>query len=314
MSESWEESLDERLRVVQARSGEFLKLLAADPPETIFHYTSPRGFLGILESGTVWATNARFLNDRSELVYAEGIISSAALALDHGKRCPAARQLIQALQRPDWRGSDPKAVFVACFSANEDSLSQWRAYADDGVGYALGFPTDQPFHVKGRPSIHAKLLRVFYEREAQEALARKALAPILDALEACPASADPGRAMFRALVAVLVSVVPLGIAMKNGGFQEESEWRLVVVDVGSLERAPNLRHRPSRFGLTPFVELVAGERLPLRRLVLGPQLHEQPARIGSLSFLGARGYNYFSKAPDMVVIVDSQATYRGGRG
>jgi len=28
---------------------------------------------------------------------------------------------------------------VACFSAADDLLSQWRAYADDGCGFAIGF-------------------------------------------------------------------------------------------------------------------------------------------------------------------------------
>src|SRR5437868_13516061 len=31
--------------------------------------------------------------------------------------------------------------FLACFSTSGDSLSQWRAYADDAQGFSIGFDT-----------------------------------------------------------------------------------------------------------------------------------------------------------------------------
>ena len=41
--------------------------------------------------------------------------------------------------------------FVCCFSTNGDDLGQWRAYADDGKGYALGF--DGPALVRASRNI-----------------------------------------------------------------------------------------------------------------------------------------------------------------
>ena len=38
-------------------------------PEKVFHYTDSSGLLGILNSGVLWATHYRFLNDSSELKY-----------------------------------------------------------------------------------------------------------------------------------------------------------------------------------------------------------------------------------------------------
>jgi hypothetical protein len=42
---------------------------AVNPPKPaglLYHYTDLRGLLGILESGSIWATHIRFLNDLSE--------------------------------------------------------------------------------------------------------------------------------------------------------------------------------------------------------------------------------------------------------
>src|ERR1035437_10348273 len=39
-------------------------------PEVLYHYTSPAGFLGIIDSKTIWATGAEHLNDSQEVLHA----------------------------------------------------------------------------------------------------------------------------------------------------------------------------------------------------------------------------------------------------
>ena len=41
-----------------------------DVDDCLFHYTSAGGLKGILESRCIWATDAAFLNDASEIIYA----------------------------------------------------------------------------------------------------------------------------------------------------------------------------------------------------------------------------------------------------
>jgi hypothetical protein len=36
--------------------------------DTLFHYTTAAGLLGILNSSTLWATDLRFLNDAQEAI------------------------------------------------------------------------------------------------------------------------------------------------------------------------------------------------------------------------------------------------------
>lgn len=45
----------------------------------------------------------------------------------------------------------------SCFSLNGDVLSQWRAYADDGHGYAIGFDATTLLKLPIRP------LKVLYD-------------------------------------------------------------------------------------------------------------------------------------------------------
>jgi hypothetical protein len=44
----------------------FYGLWAVPHPEVVWHYTSAQGLLGILDSGAIWSSDLRFLNDSQE--------------------------------------------------------------------------------------------------------------------------------------------------------------------------------------------------------------------------------------------------------
>jgi hypothetical protein len=43
-------------------------------PAILYHYTAADGLLGMLQSHQIWATNVRFINDRSELDYGINLV------------------------------------------------------------------------------------------------------------------------------------------------------------------------------------------------------------------------------------------------
>lgn len=46
-------------------------------PPVLYHYTNTGGLEGILESGKLWATDYRYLNDASEVTYAHSLLVEA---------------------------------------------------------------------------------------------------------------------------------------------------------------------------------------------------------------------------------------------
>jgi hypothetical protein len=126
----------------------FKRNRALAPEEPLYHYTDSGGLVGILESQTLRATDARYLND--------------ALELEHGCRLVdhVLREKWRSLPRSERRGVTPaitlfldmaltdrlfdpyepgRFAFVTCFCEEGNLLSQWRAYADRGAGYSIGF-------------------------------------------------------------------------------------------------------------------------------------------------------------------------------
>ena len=99
---------------------------------------------GILQSGKLWATEVRYMNDASELDYA---LEFARQELDKfldeyppstSTRQKLAGQLRLALDSGETKWREDFFCFVACFCEEADLLSQWRGYGAGG-GYAMGF-------------------------------------------------------------------------------------------------------------------------------------------------------------------------------
>ena len=119
----------------------FVKSLTSQkPPHRIYHYTNDVGLKGILESGKLWLTEISSLNDPSELNHGFGVAIKELkkmVANEPAESQNFAHDLeLVAIRNTIHRSAD---FFICSFSLCGDDLGQWRAYADNGRGFALGF-------------------------------------------------------------------------------------------------------------------------------------------------------------------------------
>lgn len=113
-------------------------------PQTLYHYTTTEGLLGILESEELWATNILFLNDTSELV--DAIKLFTAELENNPLKLDKETGWLHTLILPNLEAA-PVDHFAVSFCEDGDLLSQWRAYSAQGSGYSLGFkPTALTTH------------------------------------------------------------------------------------------------------------------------------------------------------------------------
>jgi hypothetical protein len=117
----------------------------------LYHYTDGRGLKGIIESQTIWFTDYRHLNDPSELIHgiemAHDVMRLAASGAD-GRVRLFLECLADMFSEKNF--SATLEFFIASFSRERDDLGQWRAYADNGRGYAIGF-APRVFRVVDKP-------------------------------------------------------------------------------------------------------------------------------------------------------------------
>lgn len=113
----------------------------------LFHYTTAGGLKGIIESSSLFASSAYFLNDSSELKYGRELAakvlqewSSARQKRATNEQNVNAGQSVLRILADYFNGSNVDTsknapVFVTCFCEADNLLSQWRAN-----GQAVGIP------------------------------------------------------------------------------------------------------------------------------------------------------------------------------
>jgi hypothetical protein len=94
--------------------------------------------LGIISNEQIWFTSIFHMNDPSELAY--GIQIALDILRDQSKGGSTAVKafcewMVHVLVKA---GGEIFGFFVASFSQRPDDLGQWRAYADNGRGVAIG--------------------------------------------------------------------------------------------------------------------------------------------------------------------------------
>lgn len=278
------------------------RLNPSDPPPTLYHFTDAIGLLGIMASGTLWATLATSLNDCSEIRYgaelAVQIIKERIRAESVGVAIPRVpsglrecflKSTLHYLERPGetpgiFRLEMPSFIVSLCENINKSA--HWLHYGKDGSGVAVGLRTNallSPFD----------LVRVDYVLDSQATRIEKVLARAFAILKThCDDAGVTTSAM--EMVGNLAGHVTsvhlrvLAVEFKNPVFAEEEEYRLVTRQVHKnalrLGVPPTTKYRVVRGRVVAYEELELGHLrpFPVERIVLGyscPMVSEDPALI-----------------------------------
>ncbi len=118
-----------------------------DTSGILYHYTDARGLHGIIQSKQIWATSYRFMSDAREFEYGFDLISKVYPSVDISDPRSLPPDFAEKLQESNfaelirnWKKVyNFDGLFLASFSADGDSLGQWRGYAGLHSGYSLGF-------------------------------------------------------------------------------------------------------------------------------------------------------------------------------
>lgn len=233
----------------------------------LYHYTTPRGLIGILVDKKIWATSLWHMNDSSELSYARDIYRQ--VLLDFARHNEGNAQALEALYLIESELLEQHALFAACFCQDGDLLSQWREYGSGIGGFALGMHLGQSLEgIDGWEQVS-----VVYDVERQFERLNEFFVRACQTLEEHPepASGEP----WPQLVALQTEALLIMASLKHPAFAEEREVRLVQwrhrsylhgiqwratqnVIVPYVELALSHREDPRHFGRPPVVDLVIG--------------------------------------------------------
>jgi hypothetical protein len=255
------------------------------PPPIIYHYTSDVGLRGILETGQLWLTDILQLNDPSELNHglSIGINVLKSMGADGSPKLKKFAQLLAALAQGKELIQESAYFFVCSFSSSGDDLGQWRAYADNGRGYALGFDTTALEHgfTKDGTTTHpyAAAFPISYKdaelAEIQRQIFEKIPADLISLshgnLQNSPIASYQTNPLIRLLVDTLTNTIHAALFFKHEAYDNEKEYRFLrMYGVDGPPLGMKLRARPySSIRYTEFDWRSAASNA-LKKIVVGP--------------------------------------------
>lgn len=243
-------------------------------PTVLYHYTTQRGLLGIVERKVLWATNISYLADSAEF---SGAFSLAKRVIEQARATlpDDLKGLLDQLMRSVRAG----CTFVACFTEDGDLLSQWRAYCPDGGGVSLGLDS-QELKRLGTAQRFA-LVKCIYNETVAMTLMREALDQAVSEQRA-GASRNVIQDHFLRFFFLWAPTI------KHHSFLEEREWRLVGIHNCD---SPEIGYREGPTMIVPYynVELCQpGGPLIFADGYLGPSRHPELANDAMTFLLNSR--------------------------
>lgn len=262
----------------------------SDAPGRVFHYTNRAGLIGILNSQTLWATAAEFLNDDQEIRYAVGLVAaqlknSATPARYDLPMLDLVDRFIEEMWRQLpahepfelLRESEP---YLVSFCKRGDLLSMWRAYGADG-GFAIEFDTAQLLAAcdplgeaewdrldgeAGDPVLESRMLNSGLSASAHAvSYGSVALQGLTDSILGRIAQRyDDIRDLAAEVVAMSIKDL---LKIKHPAFREEEEVRLIVFEEGDLAPPRSLRELRHHLGVYQVVHFPLDA---IRSVTVGP--------------------------------------------
>ena len=256
-----------------------------EPTSFLWHYTDTQGLEGIVHNRTIRLSHPNFLNDPSELQYADSVYNEV-LDMLAGCQSPLAQKFVSGYRAYEKDENSPSKnpfirPFVASFCDDDDNLELWRQYGDDGQGFALGFRAKELQDAveelnKKNTDIAAPdfpyIYRVLYTQKEQHDFTDKILKFWLSEFEKIHEVGENSNAVIYIYDLLRITLDFCTPFFKHPCYANEKENRLVL-------HGPCPSHHEAKFlakrgYFKPYIDFEigtdSGETFPLDTVMIGP--------------------------------------------
>lgn len=208
---------------------------------TLYHYCSLDTFLKIIKSSSIWLSDIQKSNDTKELVwfrqkYYEFILDKYNNCSDVTEKTICEIILSMAVSDgfencPEWLLPVTRTycqkiastffslrTYAFCLSELPDSLGQWRGYAQDGKGVAIGFSKEYLNALNGYglrcPKYNFLLGNISYKKD---------LTSLFNKIFELHDKSKPDEFLMH----TLMDITHAAALFKHPSFKEEKEWRII---------------------------------------------------------------------------------------
>lgn len=277
------------------RHREVLRNEKVIPQNNFYHYTSPAGLKGIIESKKIWFSNIEYLNDEQELFYTYNLVKKITEEIQVDNYSDFLKgvfdqydKYIQTRKR-EHVSSD---YYIACFSNSEDNLSLWHYYTknENSIGYNIEFSKnlierllhENTYNLDTSRIIHGQ---VIYNVERQRELIKNAINDFNDAyLNSNDLQVQNNIALF-----FWYLVNDFSLFFKHKAFKAEKEYR-IILPKGKLNNRVELKSREYNGFFIPYIERLFDVE-DIKSIKLSPTNKETLVKESVINLLKMNNYN-----------------------
>lgn len=243
----------------------------------IYHYCDANAFLSIIHNKKLWLSATNNMNDYKEIDY--------FLDKAWNKINAAFPEEYDFKLRTFWdeRKLNLRTPYVCSFSKKGDVLSQWRAYANDGKGFAIGFDRDL-FSFNNRvptygsdPERTVGLKDVIYDTGKEIECIQQCIELLEEAFKSS--------SYHQNFIIAASRLNHFAMFSKSQAFIEEDEVRMIHTprfgknyetgEISVIGHISPLKHRVSGDIITSYFEYDFSEtnffKPPIKEIILGPK-------------------------------------------
>lgn len=266
------------------------------PNNPIYHYTTATGLMGILQQGVIFATHTNYLNDISEIKYGQHLAAQVINeqlqplrdAIGRGfKTDQTPQDFLEPIAKEEWAiwalleacensiSVQSKDHYIASFCEEDDLLSQWKGYGNQGGGYSIGLSL-KTSTIDDKNNVF-RVFQVVYDPQKQREVLRHILDDILTSLRNSQPSGGYGldasnHVEYHAHIQAATDFFRVvGMRFKDKGFAQEKEWRFHACM--SIKDAKNVKFREAKNILVPYLRLpINGPQIKVTTIRCGPSI------------------------------------------
>ena len=236
----------------------------------IYHYCSADTFGKILDSKAMFLTSTAVMNDTMEVLWFKQIFYNEIKKYNTAKYSSLYNFVLNNIVL------NINHCYICCFSEEGDLLSQWRAYADDGRGFSIGFSIEDMEIEKKIPYYNVfnketiGIYNVIYDIEEQKRTINEQLELIFNKSS-------------RDIISGIAYLSLYAKVFKNPFFREEKEWRIIHTplitsdakheDIKIMGNISECNFRFTKFGMWPYFkwDFANKKKCPISEIIIGPQ-------------------------------------------
>lgn len=228
-------------------------------PDVLYHYCGVDSFMEIVKNKTLRLSYLAHANDFLEIQWAKNLI------IDQFKKVFGKIELGHMIIFKEAKLD----YYAFCLSEEEDKLSQWRGYADDGTGIAIGFDFNVLLNYLKEKKVdqYISLNKIVYNPKKQISLIKEEIEKRGNYIVKQPLLKEVGEIY-----------EPI---FKNNAFKEENEWRLILKSEDDNKVEKNLKALDVKKGYRNKDGVISGyfdlsfsnvdHKAFIRKVVLGPK-------------------------------------------